>query len=141
MESTHNKFCAGSSSLSHLHLLFILLEVLLLLPLLLLLLLNHYNTNCWVSIYSQSINPILIWVIPVNGGGGIYPTLHLDSKHPPSPNQHPLLSFSTRVFHIFFGRPHLLLPLTSNSNAFLKTCPSSLLYTCLYYLTPFVFAI
>ena len=52
-----------------------------------------------------------------------------------------LLSFSTCVFHIFFGRPHFLLPFTSNSSAFLKTCPSSLLNTCPCHLTPFAFAI
>ena len=48
-----------------------------------------------------------------------------------------LLSFSTCVFHVFFGRPRFLLSFTSNSNAFLKTCPSSLLNTCPYHLTPF----
>ena len=52
-----------------------------------------------------------------------------------------LLSFSTCVFHIFFGSPRFLLPLTSNSNTFLRTCPSTLLNTCLYNLTPLAFAI
>ena len=41
-----------------------------------------------------------------------------------------LLSFSTCTFHVFFGYPGFLLPLTSNSKAFLRTCPSSLLNTC-----------
>ena len=50
-----------------------------------------------------------------------------------------LLSFSTCIFHVF-GCPRFLLPFTSNSNAFLKTCPSSLLNTCPYHLTPFAFA-
>ena len=52
-----------------------------------------------------------------------------------------LLSFSTCVFHVFFGCPRFLLPFTSNSNSFLRTCPSSLLNTCPYHLTPFAFAI
>ena len=51
-----------------------------------------------------------------------------------------LLLSSTCVFHVFFGHPRFLLPFTSNSNVFLKTCPSSLLNTCPY-LTPFAFAI
>ena len=79
-------------------------------------------------------------VIPVNGGGRIYPTLTVIS---PTPILHLarfmassftkptlLLSFSTCFFHIFFGHPRFLLPFTSNSNAFLKTCPSSLLNIC-----------
>ena len=40
-----------------------------------------------------------------------------------------LLSFSTCIFHVFFCH-HFLLPFNSNSNAFLKICPSSLLNTC-----------
>ena len=52
-----------------------------------------------------------------------------------------LLFFSTCIFHIFLGHPCFLLPFTSNSNTFLKTCPSSLLNTCPYHLTPFTFAI
>ena len=89
--------------------------------------------------------------IPVNSGGHIYPTLTAISLTPTfhlvpfmaSSFSKPtlLLSFSTCVFHIFFGRPCFLLPFTSNSNAFLKTCPSSLLNTCLYHLAPFTFAI
>ena len=88
--------------------------------------------------------------IPINGGGGIYPTLTATS---PTPTLHLaqfkassfskptlLLSFSTCVFHFFFGRPCFLLPFTSDSNAFLKTCPSSL-NTCPNHLTPFTFAI
>ena len=83
-------------------------------------------------------HPILIWVYP-----RIYltltaishpPTLHLAwFKAPSFSKQTLLLSFSTCIFHVFFGRPHFLLPFTSNSNAFLKTCPSSLLNTCLYH--------
>ena len=52
-----------------------------------------------------------------------------------------LLSFSTYVYHVFFGRPRFLLALTSNSDAFPRTCPSSLLNTCPFHLTPFDFAI
>ena len=89
--------------------------------------------------------------IPVNGGGRIYPTL---TAITPTPTLHLarfkvssfskptlLLSFFTCVFHVFFGRPCFLFPFTSNSNTFLKTCPSSLLNTCPYHLTPFTFAL
>ena len=77
---------------------------------------------------------------PVNGDGQIYPTLSAIFLTPTlnlarfmasffsKPTL--LLSFSTCVFHVFFGRPHFLSPFTSNSNAFLRTCPSSLLNTC-----------
>ena len=79
----------------------------------------------------------LLGFIPVNGGGQIYrtltaiyltPTLHL-ARFKASSFSKPtlLLSFSTCVFHVFFGRPRFLLPFTSKSNAFLKTCLSSLL--------------
>ena len=101
---------------------------------------------------NQSINPILIRVYPVNRGDWIYPSGNLSNSHSPSCSIHGvlflqtnalalLLHFSTCIFHIFFGRPRFLLPLTSNSNAFLRTCPSSLLNTCPYHLTPFTFAI
>ena len=78
---------------------------------------------------------------PVNGDGQIYPTLSAIVLTPTlnlarfmasffsKPTL--LLSFSTCVFHVFFGHPRFLLPFTSNSNAFLRTCPSSLLNTCL----------
>ena len=69
--------------------------------------------------------------IPVNGGGWIYPTLIAIS---PMPTLHfaqfkassfskptLLLSFTTCIFHIFFGRHCFLLPFTSNSNFFLQT--------------------
>ena len=52
-----------------------------------------------------------------------------------------LLPLSTCIFHVFLGRPHFLFPFTSNSNTFLKTCPSSLLNICPYHLTPFAFVI
>ena len=74
--------------------------------------------------------------IPVNGDGWIYPTLtaisstptlHLARLKVSSKPTLLLFSFSTCVFLVFFGRPRFLLPFTSNSNAFLKTCPSSLL--------------
>ena len=48
-----------------------------------------------------------------------------------------LLSLSTCVLHVFLGRRRLFFPFTSNANSFLKTCPSSLLNTCPYHLTPF----
>ena len=100
-----------------------------------------------------NVNPISIkfWsrlqYIPINGGGQIYrgltaispnPTLHL-ARFKASSFSKPtlLLSFSTCVFHIFFGCFHFLLPFTSNSNTFFKTCSSSLLNTCPYHLTLF----
>ena len=93
------------------------------------------------------INPILIRVYPRKWGwldlphSNFTPTLHLTQFMASSFSKPTLLfSFSTCVFHVF-GRPHFFLPFTSNSNAFLKTCPSSLLNTCLYRLTPFTFAI
>ena len=117
---------------------------------------EHITLNLVTSYYKQlhtcSIIIIIIiqfWygLIPLNGGGQIHPTLTANSPTPTfylarfkaSSFSKPtlLLSFSTFVFHVFFGRPHFLLPFTSNSNAFLKTCPSSLLNTCPYHLTPF----
>ena len=72
----------------------------------------------------------------INGLGRIYPTLTAIS---PTPTLHLalfqassffkptlLLSISTCIFHVFFDHPPFLLPFTSNSNAFLKTCSSSL---------------
>ena len=52
-----------------------------------------------------------------------------------------LLSFSTCIFDVFFGHPGFLLTLTSNSNTYLRTCPSCLLNICPYHLTPFTSAI
>ena len=87
------------------------------------------------------INPVLIRVYPHIGCGRIYPTL---TAITPTPTLHLtwfmassfskptlLLSFSTCIFHILFGRPCFLLPFTSwsISNAFLKTCPLSHLST------------
>ena len=101
---------------------------------------NVKNENI-IFIRYGSINRILI---RINEGGQIYPTVTAIS---PTPTLHLawfktsflskptlLLSFSTCVFHVFFGRPRFLLPFTSNSNAFLKTCPSSLLNTCPYHI-------
>ena len=96
------------------------------------------------------INPILIWIYLRKWGWpdlphfGISPTptLHLAgfmTSFFSKPTL--LLSFSTCIFHAFFGHPHFFLPFTSNSNTFHKTCPSSLLNTCPYHLTPFAFAI
>ena len=70
------------------------------------------------------------------------PTLHLAWFMASSISKPTLIlfSFPTYIFHVFV-RPCFLLPFTSNSNAFCKTCPSSLLNTCPYHLTPFAFAI
>ena len=88
------------------------------------------------SLYYQSSIPFWSGFVPVNGGGRIHPTLTAIS---PTPTLHLaqfkassfskptlLLSCSTCIFHVFFGYPCFLLPFTSNSNAFLKTCASSL---------------
>ena len=119
-------------------------------------LLRYKLTDCskhyiyfWKVLTTGSIIIIQFWsgFIHVNAGGRIYPTLTAIS---PTPTLHLarlkissfskptlLLSFSTCVFHLFFGRPRFLLHFTSNSNTFLITCPSSLLNTCPYHLTPF----
>ena len=98
---------------------------------------------------SLQLQSIQFWsrFIPVNRGGWIYPTLAAISPTPPihlawligSSFSKPtlLLSFSTCVFPVFFGQPRFVLPFNSDSNAFLKTCPSSLFNTCSYHLTPF----
>ena len=121
--------------------------------------LRFYIVTPWLRLKSQHFVNIFVnqsinqsnfdpGFIPL---AGIYPTLTAIS---PTPTLHLarfkvssfskptlLLSFSTCIFHAFFGCPHFLLPFTSNSNAFVKTCPSSLLNTCSYPLTPFAFAI
>ena len=114
----------------------------------------HIATVNKLSIFLFSISiPILIWVYLHKWGWPDLPhsdsnlsnshcNLHLAQFNASSffkPTL--LLSFSTCIFHVFLGRPRFLLPFTSNSNAFLKTCPSSLLNTCPYHLTPFAFAI
>ena len=91
-----------------------------------------------VGTHHQSSIQFWSGFIPVNGGGRIYPTRFMASFFS-KPTL--LLSFSTCVFHVFFGCPRFLLPFTSNSNVFVRTCPSSLLNTCPHYLTPFAFAI
>ena len=93
---------------------------------------------------SQLINPTLIRVYPRKPGWPDLPQSNSNlTQFTVSSFSKPtlLLSFSTCVFHVFFGCPYFLLPFTSNSTAFLKTCPSSLLNTCPYHLIPFAFAI
>ena len=92
---------------------------------------NYHLIVLYVCI-NQSINQsIQFWsgFIPINGGGQIYPTLTAIS---PTPTLHLtwfkaasffskptlLLSFSTYIFHVFFGHSHFLLPFTSNSQRF-----------------------
>ena len=118
---------------------------------------NWYCKYCWIIQVKQTVftwhwgkinQSIQFWsgFIPVNGGGQIYPTLTAIS---PMPTLHLarfmassfskptlLLSFSACIFHVLFGRPHV----TSDSNAFLKTCPSSFLNICPYHLAPFTCA-
>ena len=91
----------------------------------------HNNNLCnWSSFNQSSIN---LRFIPVNGGGQIYltltaisptSTLHL-AQFMASSFSKPtlLLSFSTCLFHFFFGLPCFLLLFTSNSNTFLKIMP------------------
>ena len=94
--------------------------------------------------------PELSGVLPVNGGGRIHPIwlhfhtarLHFSrSKASSFSNPNFFTSSSTFLFHVLFGRPLLLLPITSKSRAFLKMLPSSLLSTWPYHLTAFAFAI
>ena len=95
-----------------------------------------------------SIQSIQFWsgFIPVNRGGQIYPTLvaispiptlHLTRFNASSFKPTFLLFFSTCIFHVFLSCLQFLFPFTSNSNTFLKTCPSSLLNTYPYHLTSF----
>ena len=71
-----------------------------------------------VPFYSRLKSSIQFWsgFIPVNGGGRIYPsrtpTLHLDRFMASFFSKPALLLSSTCVFHVFFGRPRFLLPLT-----------------------------
>ena len=85
------------------------------------------------------INPVLIWFYPRQRGwlDLSHSGSNLSHSHSPSrlilcilllkPTL--LLSFSTCDLHVFLGRTLFLFPFTSNSNAFLKTWPSSLLNT------------
>ena len=106
----------------------------------------------WKGIFFWSMkdhHPVLIQVYPCKWGWPdlLYPILipisiSLNSRHPPSPNQHscspsPLESSMSS----FIGNPHFLLPFPSNSNIFFKTYPSSLLNTCPYHLTPFLHSV
>ena len=109
------------------------------------------NRTCLQNMKSSSSIQFWSRFIPVNRGGQIYPTATAISRTPTlhlarfksSSLSKPtlLLSLSTCVFLVFLGRPRLILPFISNYNAFLRTCPSSLLNTCPYHLTPFAFAI
>ena len=49
--------------------------------------------------------------------------------------------FFNLLLHICFGLPRFRCPFTSSINAFFRTLTLSLLTTCLYYNTPFTFAI
>ena len=101
----------------------------------------------------SSINPILISVYPCKRRWPDLPHFasNLSNSHSPSHSIQGtscfsktilLLSFSACVFHVFFGRPHFLLPSLQTPMLFSKHAnPSSLLNTCLYHLTPFAFAI
>ena len=102
-----------------------------------------FSRNWFIFIYDDILvnfifcvqsNPNQFWsrFIPVSEGGQIYATLTAISptptlllawfKAPPFSKPTLLHSFSTTVFHVFFGCPPFLLPFTSNCNAFLKTC-------------------
>ena len=98
----------------------------------------------------SSSNSVLIRCCPFNKDGRIYsipsaiaPTrsLHL-SRLRASSFFKPIffVSSSTCFFQVFFGRPRILLPLTSRFRATLKTLSSSLLSTCPYHQTPFAVA-
>ena len=108
-----------------------------------LLMLSIRLKNC-DKLHKSIHHPILIQVYPHKLRWPISPTptLHLVQFKVSSFSKPTLLlSFSTCIFHDFFGRLRFLLPFTSNSNAFLKTYPSSLLNTSPYHLTPFAFSI
>ena len=118
-------------------------------------LLNHDHNKfpfavCYID---QSIQ---FWsgFIPLIGGGWIYPTLFtandLSNSHSPSCSIHDILLLQTNTLALLHLHvPCLLwssscpLAFTSNSQRFSQNMPipSSLLNTCTYHLTPFVFAI
>ena len=93
-------------------------------------------------LYQSIINPILIRVYPHKEGWPDLPHSNSNLSNYHSPSQFMVSSFSkpipllssTCIFYVFFGRPCFLLLFTSNSNAFLKTCPSSLLNKCKHHL-------
>ena len=99
---------------------------------------------------NQSINPILIRVYPRKRGWPDLPhsNSNLSNSHSPSRSIHGILLLETNTLALLLHLPlprllwssSLPLAFTSNSNAFIKTCPSSLLNKCLYHLTPFAFA-
>ena len=92
------------------------------------------------------IIPILIRVYPRIRAGRIYPSSNLPNSHSPSRSIQVVLFLQAQALALplHLRLPcllHFLLPLTSNSNAFLRTRPSSLLNTCPYHFTPCAFAI
>ena len=103
--------------------------------------------QCW------TINSVLIQVYPRNRGWSdlFHSNSYPSNSHSPSRSIQGILLLQTNTLALLL---HLrlpcllylsslpLMPFTSNSlKAFLKTCPSSHLNTCLYHLTPFAFAI
>ena len=111
------------------------------------LILDVLTTYSHLSIQS-SIIPILIRVYPRKQGWPDLPHSNRNLSNSRSPSRLIqgilLLQTNTLALLLHLHLPRLLwlslLPFTSYSNAFLKTCPSSL-NTCLYHLTPFTFAI
>ena len=107
---------------------------------------NVQNLLCNFVNYVIIINPILVRVYLHKRGWADLPhsNSNLSDSHSPSCTiRILLLQTNTLALLLHLRLPRLLwwssLPLafTSNSNAFLKTCPSSLLNTCPYHLTPF----
>ena len=99
------------------------------------------------------IIPILIWVYPWKRGWPDLPHSgsNLSNSHSPSHSIQCILLLQTNTPALLLHLHFPCLPQSSslpfslhfklNSNAFLKTCPSSLFNTCLYHLTPLAFAI
>ena len=111
------------------------------------------NTELSKHVYSlKNINPILIRVYPCKRGWPDLPHFNsnLSNSHSLSRSIQGILLFQTNTFSLllYLRLPRLIwsssLPLVLHFKTpmlFLKTCPSSLLNTCLYHLTPFAFAI
>ena len=90
-------------------------------------------------------HPILIWFYPRKRGWQDLPNpnSNLSNSHSPSCSTQGILLLQTNTLALLLhlhlprlGSPRFLLLFTFNSSAFLKICPSFLLNTCVYYLTP-----
>ena len=103
-------------------------------------LVHHHHHHHRHHHHHHHHHPILIRVYPRKRGWSDLPhsNSNLSNSHSPSRSIHSILLLQTNTLALLLHlrlshlRPHFLLPFTSNSNTFLKTCSSSLLNTCPY---------